>query len=268
MPGTPLSTDSHTRQTRRHRAPRASRRPVTGGAIRERLLPLGGGVLASGLLIGLATGATGGAVSSAAEPMAPVADVRQAAALETAANGRVIAAGKKAQAAAAEAARVQKIAAANRAARAEQAARATRIAAANRAARAEQRAEAARRGPEAPTKNSPPERRSGRTMTVSGPSGAKSLASAMVADRGWGAGEFRCLERLWEKESNWRHTARNASSGAYGIPQSLPGHKMASAGSDWRTNPATQIRWGLDYIADRYDRPCNAWGHSQRNNWY
>ena len=74
--------------------------------------------------------------------------------------------------------------------------------------------------------------------------------------------------RLWQKESNWRYTARNPSSGAYGIPQSLPGSKMASAGADWQTNPATQIKWGLGYIAARYGTPCSAWAHSQQVNWY
>ena len=70
------------------------------------------------------------------------------------------------------------------------------------------------------------------------------------------------------KESGWNTSASNGSSGAYGIPQSLPGSKMASAGSDWQTNPATQIKWGLGYIQERYGSPCAAWGHSQATNWY
>ena len=90
----------------------------------------------------------------------------------------------------------------------------------------------------------------------------------MAAERGWGEGQFACLDRLWMRESGWRWNARNPSSGAYGIPQALAASKMASAGSDWRTNPATQIEWGLDYIADRYGTPCAAWGHSERVNWY
>ncbi len=96
----------------------------------------------------------------------------------------------------------------------------------------------------------------------------KTIARAMVADRGWGEGEFSCLEKLWTKESQWQATARNPSSGAYGIPQSLPANKMASAGSDWQTNPATQITWGLGYIKNVYGSPCRAWNHSQRTNWY
>src|SRR5690606_26581320 len=68
-----------------------------------------------------------------------------------------------------------------------------------------------------------------------------------------------CLEKLWTAESGWKHRADNPTSSAYGIPQSLPGSKMAAAGSDWRTNPTTQITWGLDYITDRYGTPCAAW---------
>ena len=97
----------------------------------------------------------------------------------------------------------------------------------------------------------------------------KGIALQMVLDEGWGAEEFNgCLEPLWEKESNWNHTAQNASSGAYGIPQSLPGSKMATHGDDWQTNPATQIAWGIDYIKGRYGTPCEAWAHSQSIGWY
>ncbi|MEV6820210.1 lytic transglycosylase domain-containing protein [Nocardiopsis dassonvillei] len=111
---------------------------------------------------------------------------------------------------------------------------------------------------------------SGGGSAASAPSGdPKDIALQLVLDEGWAASEFHdCLEPLWEKESNWNHTAENPSSGAYGIPQSLPGDKMASHGSDWRTNPATQIAWGIDYIKDRYGNPCGAWSHSQANNWY
>jgi hypothetical protein len=96
----------------------------------------------------------------------------------------------------------------------------------------------------------------------------RSVARLMLADHGWGASQFSCLNSLWNKESRWNYRAQNPSSGAYGIPQALPGTKMASAGSDWRTNPVTQIEWGLDYIADRYGTPCAAWGHSQSVGWY
>ncbi len=79
-----------------------------------------------------------------------------------------------------------------------------------------------------------------------------------MAAAGWSDEQFRCLDRLWTKESNWKVTADNPTSSAYGIPQALPGRKMASAGADGRTNPATQITWGLRYIADRYGTPCSA----------
>ena len=97
---------------------------------------------------------------------------------------------------------------------------------------------------------------------------ARSIARSMLSSYGWGDDQWGCLESLWMKESGWNHTAMNPSSGAYGIPQSLPGSKMASAGADWQTNPATQIAWGLGYISERYGSPCNAWAHSQAVNWY
>ncbi|WDH79753.1 phospholipase [Microbacterium esteraromaticum] len=101
------------------------------------------------------------------------------------------------------------------------------------------------------------------------PDGAKATARAMAAERyGWGEGEFSCLVSLWTKESGWDYQAYNPNGGATGIPQSLPGDKMATAGSDWRTNATTQISWGLDYIQRAYGSPCAAWGHSQAVNWY
>jgi len=96
----------------------------------------------------------------------------------------------------------------------------------------------------------------------------KSVARLLAADRGWGDGQFSCLDSLWTKESGWSYTANNASSGAYGIPQSLPGSKMSAFGTDWATNPVTQIKWGLQYIGDRYGSPCGAWAQSQATNWY
>lgn len=110
-------------------------------------------------------------------------------------------------------------------------------------------------------------RTSGIPLTYSGED-PRSIARGMVHARGWSDSEFQCLVALWERESNWNPYAENPSSGAYGIPQSLPGSKMASAGDDWRTNPATQITWGLGYIAGRYGTPCGALGHSDAYNWY
>ena len=107
------------------------------------------------------------------------------------------------------------------------------------------------------------------TKSAPVPSGSvKQIGQQMAAARGWTGSEWTCLDLLWQRESGWNPSASNPSSGAYGIPQALPGSKMGSAGSDWATNPATQIEWGLGYIADRYGTPCGAWGHSESVGWY
>lgn len=90
----------------------------------------------------------------------------------------------------------------------------------------------------------------------------------MKEQYGWGDDEYQALLKLWNKESGWNYKAENKSSGAYGIPQSLPGNKMATMGVDWRTNYQTQINWGLKYIKGRYGTPSQAWAHSQQTNWY
>jgi hypothetical protein len=96
----------------------------------------------------------------------------------------------------------------------------------------------------------------------------RSYARMLVTQRGWSSSQFSCLNLLWNRESGWNYRAQNPSSGAYGIPQALPGSKMGTVASDWRTNPATQIKWGLNYIAERYGTPCGAWAHSERRGWY
>lgn len=100
------------------------------------------------------------------------------------------------------------------------------------------------------------------------PGSAQAYAQSAVQARGWPASEFDCLVALWSRESGWRVNAYNASSGAYGIPQSLPGSKMSAAGADWETNAGTQIEWGLGYIGGRYGTPCGAWAHSEDAGWY
>lgn len=100
------------------------------------------------------------------------------------------------------------------------------------------------------------------------PADAKAYAEGALASFGWGAGQLGCLETLWNKESEWSISASNPSSGAYGIPQALPGNKMAAAGSDWQTNFETQIDWGLGYIESRYGSPCSALSFHLANNWY
>ncbi len=96
----------------------------------------------------------------------------------------------------------------------------------------------------------------------------QTIAKRTLASFGWPTSQFSCLEPLWAEESGWDVTASNPSTGAYGIPQALPGSKMASAGPDWRTNAATQIRWGLTYIKGTYGSPCAAWSHAQAVGWY
>ena len=103
---------------------------------------------------------------------------------------------------------------------------------------------------------------------VPDPGSAQAIAKEMLLARGWGEDEFSCLVELWKRESGWRVNAHNVGSGAYGIPQALPGEKMASAGADWQTNPATQIAWGLGYVGGRYGTPCGAWASFQDKGWY
>lgn len=108
----------------------------------------------------------------------------------------------------------------------------------------------------------------GTKIIISNPSENVKLGERLAASRGWTGEQWYCLYQLWQKESGWNTTSGNTSSGAYGIPQALPGSKMASAGADWLTNPATQITWGMGYIAGRYGQPCGAWAASQSRGWY
>jgi hypothetical protein len=98
--------------------------------------------------------------------------------------------------------------------------------------------------------------------------GNKAVGCSLVVKAGLGLDQMACLDKLFTKESGWKTSAKNSSSGAYGIPQALPGSKMAVFGSDWQTNPATQISWGLSYIKSKYSTPCGAWSHSQSTGWY
>jgi hypothetical protein len=97
---------------------------------------------------------------------------------------------------------------------------------------------------------------------------AQQIAEQMLGQYGWSASQFSCLDPLWARESGWNVYAENPGSGAYGIPQAMPGSEMASAGPDWQTSAATQIRWGLSYIQSRYGSPCGAWAHEESTGWY
>ena len=104
---------------------------------------------------------------------------------------------------------------------------------------------------------------------ASAPSGSpQQIAEQMLSQFGWSSSQFSCLQPLWALESGWNIYASNPGSGAYGIPQALPGSKMASAGPDWQSNAATQIRWGLSYIQGTYGSPCAAWSHEEADGWY
>ena len=107
------------------------------------------------------------------------------------------------------------------------------------------------------------------TRQATEPSGSpRQIAEQTLRQFGWSSSQFSCLEPLWERESGWDVTAENPSSGAYGIPQALSGSLMASAGPDWQTDAATQIRWGYTYIQGRYGSPCGAWAHEEADGWY
>ncbi len=196
------------------------------------------------------------AAAAAAEAQAAAAAEAQAAAAAAAEAQAAAAAAAEAQAAAAAAAEAQAAAAA--AAEAQAAA-----AAAAAAQEAEAAQEAQRVAQEDDARQAAAERANRDSQRD-----PRSLGRAMAAAKGWGADQFSCLDSLWTKESGWKQDADNPTSSAYGIPQSLPGSKMATHGGDWRTNPATQISWGLEYIASSYGTPCAAWDHSQANNWY
>jgi hypothetical protein len=103
---------------------------------------------------------------------------------------------------------------------------------------------------------------------ASAPSGSpQEVAQSMLSSFGWGQDQWGCLDQLWQQESGWSVTASNPS-GAYGIPQALPGSKMASAGPNWETDAATQIKWGLQYIQSHYSTPCGAWSQEESSGYY
>ena len=101
------------------------------------------------------------------------------------------------------------------------------------------------------------------------PKGARKIAQGIAKEKyGWGSYQFSCLDSLWTKESHWNYRARNPRTGAHGIPQALPAVKMEIISTDWRTNPVTQIRWGLHYIDVRYETPCRALAKFKRSRYY
>lgn len=202
-------------------------------------------------------GATPEAADADREAQEKAASEASAAEAKTAEDARTA---EKASADAAEQRAAEEAAAAETRAAEEQARQAAEQEA---AARAEADAAAARAAEEAAAAEA-----AAAAIPMDDPAGAKAYAASALAGHGWAASEMTCLNTLWEKESNWETSATNASSGAYGIVQSLPAEKMASAGADYLTNPKTQINWGLDYIDSRYGSPCSALNFHYANNWY
>ncbi|GAA3288909.1 hypothetical protein ACFFON_14810 [Arthrobacter citreus] len=197
-------------------------------------------------------------VESAGDTDAEAAEAKAAEEARKADESRTAEEARAAEAAAAEEARAAEEAA-TKAAADEQA----RVAAEQAAAQAAADAAAARAAEEAAAAEA-----AAAAVPMDDPAGAKAYAASALAGHGWAASEMTCLTTLWEKESNWMTSATNASSGAYGIVQSLPAEKMASAGSDYLTSYKTQINWGLGYIESRYGSPCGALNFHYANNWY
>ncbi|WP_336922950.1 hypothetical protein [Aquipuribacter sp. SD81] len=145
---------------------------------------------------------------------------------------------------------------------------AARVAAEEEAARVAAEEEAARLAAEEEAAEAAAAAEREAAARAADPGSNRALGEQLMYEAGFSGDQWSCLDSLWQKESGWSHTADNPTSSAYGIPQALPGRKMSSHGADWETNPATQIRWGLSYIADVYGSPCAAWQHSQSHNWY
>ncbi|WP_139346678.1 hypothetical protein [Sinomonas mesophila] len=208
------------------------------------------------LSLGLIALAGGGAVATTAGP-----DLESTSMVEAAAEGT----GTAHAALTTDAqARVKAEEVRSEAAAAAAAAEAARQAAAARAAEEARKAEELRAAEEARKA----EEAKAAAQPVDDPTAAKAYAASRLAAYGWSQDQMSALEILWTKESGWRTTATNPTSGAYGIVQSLPATKMSSVGADWQTNFRTQIEWGLDYIKERYGSPSNALGFHYANNWY
>jgi hypothetical protein len=198
--------------------------------------------------------ASDGAASAAVGFTAPNgAQLSLQQAAQQAANAPLIAAQAKAKADAQHSAAVAAAAAAAAAHKAEEAARQAHAAQASRSQ--------TRTPPKTPSAGPVP-------ASCSDYTGNKATGCTLLLQEGFALSQMPCLDKMWSKESGWRTTAENPSSGAYGIPQALPADKMAVYGADYRTNPVPQIKWGLNYIKGRYSTPCGAWSFWQAHGWY
>ena len=241
-----------TRYTPRH-APRHAA-PRSGGLRRATRTALGRPVLATGMAAAVLSG---GALAATA-----TSDPASAETLTFAIDGLTSSTStEQSKTEQEDAARVAADRSASNAQRAAAAARNAEVEKARAAALAKQRKAAAEKAARAAER---------KRILANAQEDPKAVARMMLPEFGFSQAQWPCLDQLWIGESNWRWYVANPSSGAYGIPQSLPGDKMASMGSDWRTNPVTQIRWGLDYIKKSYGTPCNAldFWNSRSPHWY
>jgi hypothetical protein len=179
-------------------------------------------------------------------------------AAQSAANAPLVAAQQKAQVNAEHSAAAAARAAATAAHAAEEKARQARV-----------KAQTSRSQTRTSTSSSPPSPSVGPIpASCSAYSGNRAIGCTLLLDEGFALSQMPCLDKMWTNESGWRTNAENPSSGAYGIPQALPASKMSVYGSDYRTNPTPQIKWGLNYIKGRYSTPCGAWSFWQAHGWY
>jgi hypothetical protein len=251
----------------------SARRPPS----RRTISLLTAALAAVGVTAGLAASWTGSAAAAPTAATATTAHYTPAPAGASAAAQQPIVVTVGQAVAAATRAAVQRreaaLAAARRAAalRADAAARAARQAAARAVQQAAARQAAARQAAARQAAQQAAEQAAAQqaaAQTAVAPSGSpQQIAAGMLGSYGWSQSQFSCLNQLWTRESGWNVYAANPS-GAYGIPQALPGSKMASAGPDWQSDAATQIRWGLDYIQATYGSPCGAWDHELATGWY
>jgi resuscitation-promoting factor RpfB len=218
-------------------------------------------IAVAGVVAGAGTLSSGISAGPAAQPVAYVvpAVTDTATALEARTDARSTFAERASRDAARDAARVKELRAAKAKAKAVRIAKAKKVKAAAKAKAARIAAKA---------RASRAKRTASLTTGPVTPGSARALGKRMAASRGWTGSQWAALDKLWSAESGWNTTVGNNSSGAYGIPQALPGSKMASAGSDWRTSARTQISWGLSYIASRWGTPMGAYGNFQRAHWY
>ncbi|MEU5387797.1 lytic transglycosylase domain-containing protein [Kitasatospora cineracea] len=206
--------------------------------------------------------------SASASASAQAAAEASASAEAAAAASASASAQAAAEASASASAQAEAEASASAAASASASASASAEAAAKAKARASASASAASRAQQRPSLSASPSPSAGGSGSGSGSSSAYSGTPQQIAAQIVPAGQLQCFSNIVERESSWNVHATNSSSGAYGLMQALPGSKMASAGADWRDNPATQIKWGLAYMNETYGSPCAAWSFWQAHNWY